>query len=98
MKKYAIPVIVVLAVLALTLSTFTKAADRAGQRGRGQNVSEEERAKMRERFQNMSEEERAKLRSRMGGTRGSRSRMSPEDQQKAIDDVLKNTRFDPERN
>ena len=49
-------------------------------------MSEEERTKMRERFQNMSEEERAKFRQQMqargGGAR--RSRMSPEDQQKAI--------------
>ena len=83
MKKYAIPVVVVLAVLAVTLSTFSRAADRAGQRTR---MSEEERAKMRERFQNMSEEERAKFRQQMaargGGARG--SRMSAEDQQKAI--------------
>ncbi len=86
MKKYAIPVIVVLAVLAVTWSAFARAQDRAGQRGRMQNMSEEERAKMRERFQNMSEEERAQFREQMrargGGAR--RSRMSPEDQQKAI--------------
>ena len=71
MKKYAVPIIVVLAVLAVTLSTFSRAADRASQR---------------ERFQNMSEEERAKFREQMG-TRGGgagRSRVSPEDQQKAI--------------
>jgi len=75
MKRYAVPIIVVLAVLAVTLSTFSRAADRAGQRGN-----------MRERMQNMSEEERAKfleqMRARGGGAR--RSRMSPEDQQKAI--------------
>jgi hypothetical protein len=87
MKKYAIPVVVVLAVLAVTWSAFAQAQDRAGgQRGRGQNMSEEERAKMRERFQNMSEEERTKFRAQMqqrgGGAR--RSRMSAEDQQKAI--------------
>ena len=82
MKKYAIPVVVVLAVLAITLSTFSQAADRAGQRAR---MSEEERAKMRERYQNMSEEEKAKLRERMGGRGGARrSRMSREDQEKAI--------------
>ncbi len=86
MKKYAIPVVVVLAVLAVTWSTFVQAQDRAGQRGRMQNMSEEERAKMRERFQNMSPEEQAKFREQMrarGGGRG-RSRMSAEDQQKAI--------------
>ena len=70
MKKYAIPV-VVLAVIALTWSAFGQAQDRASQR---------------ERFQNMSEEERAKFRQQMaargGGSR--RTRMSPEDQQKAI--------------
>ena len=86
MKKYAIPVVVVLAVLAVTLSAFAQAQDRGGQRRGGQNMSEEERAKMRERFQNMSEEERTKFRAQMqqrgGGAR--RSRMSPEDQQKAI--------------
>ena len=71
MKKYAIPVVVVLAVLAVTWTAFAQAQDRAS---------------MRERMQNMSEEERAKFREQMG-TRGGgagRSRMSPEDQQKAI--------------
>ncbi len=75
MKRYAVPIIVVLGVLAVTLSTFSRAADRASQR-----------EGMRERMQNMSEEERAKfleqMRARGGGSR--RSRMSPEDQQKAI--------------
>lgn len=87
MKRYAVPIIVVLAVLAVTLSTFSRAADRAGQRTRAQNMSEEERAKFRERFQNMSEEERAKLREQMGSRRGGGSRramLSPEAQQKAI--------------
>ncbi len=78
MKKYAVPIIVVLAVLAVTLSTFSRAADRAG---RGGN--------MRERMQNMSEEERAKfleqMRARGGGAR--RSRMSREDQEKAINTI-----------
>ena len=73
MKKYAIPIVVVLAVLAVTWSAFAQAQNQAGQR-----------EAMRERFQNMSEEERAKFRERMrsGGFRG--SRMSPEDQEKAI--------------
>jgi hypothetical protein len=87
MKKYAISIGVVLAVLAVTWSAFARAQDRAGQRQRFQNMSEEERAKMRERFQNMSDEERAKFRAQMaarGGSGRSRSRMSPEDQQKAI--------------
>ena len=72
MKKYAIPIVVVLAVLALTWSTFGQAQDRAAMRERFQNMSEEERAKFRE-----------QMRARGGGSRG-RSRMSPEDQQKAI--------------
>ena len=89
MKKYAIPVVVVLAVIALTWSALGRAQDRAGQRERYQNMSEEERAKLREemrqRYQNMSEEERAKLRERMGGRGGARpTRMSREDQEKAI--------------
>ena len=72
MKKYAIPIVVVLAVLALTWSTFGQAQDRAAMRERMQNMSEEERAKFRE-----------QMAARGGGSRG-RSRMSPEDQQKAI--------------
>jgi hypothetical protein len=83
MKKYAIPVVVVLAILAVTLSTFGQAQDRAGQRRGGQNWSEEERAQFRERFQNMSEEEQAPFREQFLA-RGGRSRMSTEDQQKAI--------------
>ena len=71
MKKYAIPVVVVLAILAVTLSTFGQAQDRAGQRRGGQNWSEEEQAKFREQF-------------RARGGRAGRSRMSAEDQQKAI--------------
>jgi len=71
MKKYAIPVVVVLAVLAVTWSAFGQAQDRAAMRERFQNMSEEERAKFREQMQ-----------ARGGGAR--RSRMSPEDQQKAI--------------
>ena len=71
MKKYAIPVVVVLAVLAVTWSAFGQAQDRAAMRERYQNMSPEEQAKFRE-----------QMRSRGGGAR--RSRMSPEDQQKAI--------------
>jgi len=73
MKRYAIPIVVVLAVLAVTWSAFAQAQDRAAQR-----------EGMRERFQNMSEEERAKFREQMRsrGFRG--SRMSREDQEKAI--------------
>ncbi|MHC4074476.1 MAG: hypothetical protein ACYTGS_21015 [Planctomycetota bacterium] len=68
MKKYAIPIVVVLAVLAVTWSAFAQAQDRASQRERYQNMSPEEQAKFREQ--------------RGGGSR--RARVSREDQQKAI--------------
>lgn len=75
MKRYAIPAVVILAVLAMMLSALAQAQDRASQR-----------QSMRERFQNMSEEERAKFREQMrargGGFR--RAMLSPEEQQKAI--------------
>ena len=73
MKRYLISIVVVLAVLAVVLVSFSKAQDQAGQR-----------QSMRERFQNMSEEERAKFREQMRerGFRG--ARMSREDQEKAI--------------
>lgn len=70
MKRYAIPVVIILAVIAVSWSAFAQAQDRASQR---------------ERFQNMSEEERAKFREQMrarGGARG--ARVSAEDQQKAV--------------
>ncbi len=88
MKRYLIPTVAVLLVLAVALVAFGQAERRGGRRateGR-QNLSEEERAKMRERFQNMSEAERAKFREQMR-SRGGFGRggfMSPEDQQKAI--------------
>lgn len=88
MKKYLIPTVAVLMVLALAWAAFGQQERTGGRRsteGR-QNLSEEERAKMRERFQNMSEEERAKFRDQMrerGGS-GRGGFMSPEDQQKAI--------------
>ena len=73
MKKHLIPIVAVLAVLAVVLVSFGQAQDRASQR-----------EAMRERFQNMSEEERAKFREQMR-SRGIRSsRMSREDQEKAI--------------
>ena len=82
MKRYLIPIVAVLLVLAVTLIAFGQQERRGGR----QNLSEEQRAKMRERFQNMSEEERekfrAEMRSRGGSGRG--GFMSPEDQQKAI--------------
>ena len=88
MKRYLIPTITVLLVLAVTLVAFGQQERRGGRRateGR-QNLSEEERAKMRERFQNMSEEERAKFREQMR-SRGGFGRggfLGREDQQKAI--------------
>ena len=45
MKKYAIPVVVFLAVIALTLSAFAQAQDRAGRRGRGSRMGPEEQQK-----------------------------------------------------
>ena len=82
MKRYLIPIVAVVMVLAVVLAAFGQQERRGGR----QNLSEEERAKMRERFQNMSEEEREKfreqMRARFGSGRG--GPMSPEDQQKAI--------------
>jgi hypothetical protein len=88
MKRYLIPIIAVLLVLAVTLVAFGQPGRGGGRRsaeGR-QNLSEEERAKMRERFQNMSEEEREKFRAQMRQrfSSGRGGFMSPEDQQKAI--------------
>jgi len=82
MKRYLIPTVAVLVVLAVVLAAFGQPERRGGR----QNLSEEERAKMRERFQNMSEEEREKFRAEMrerGGS-GRGGFMNPEDQQKAI--------------
>jgi len=82
MKRYLIPIVAVVVVLAAAWAAFAQ-QERGGGR---QNISAEERAKMRERFQNMSEEERAKFREQMrarGGS-GRGGFMSPEDQQKAI--------------
>ena len=82
MKRYLIPTVAVLLVLAVAWAAFAQQERRGGR----QNLSEEQRAKMRERFQNMSDEERekfrAEMRSRGGSGRG--GFMSPEDQQKAI--------------
>lgn len=63
--------------------------ERANMRERFQNMSEEERTKYREqmraRFENMSDEERTAMRSRMGSRfGGGRSRLSKEDQLKAV--------------
>ncbi|MBN2591947.1 MAG: hypothetical protein JXA81_00460 [Sedimentisphaerales bacterium] len=71
MKKYAIPAVILLVVLALVMVSFGQAQDRQA---------------MRERFQNMSEEERAAFRERMR-ERGFGGRMSREDQEKAVKEI-----------
>ena len=68
MKKYAIPAVILMVVLALVMVSY----------GQAQN-----RQNMRDRFQNMSEEERAKFREQMR-SRGFGGRISREDQEKAI--------------
>jgi hypothetical protein len=72
MKKCLIPIVVVLAILAVVMVSYSRAQDQNTQR---QN--------MRERFQNMSEEERAKFREQMRA-RGFGARLSREDQEKAV--------------
>jgi hypothetical protein len=71
MKKYAIPAVIILAVLALVMVSFGQAQDREA---------------MRERFRNMSEEERAAFRERMR-ERGFGGRLSREDQEKAVKEI-----------
>jgi hypothetical protein len=71
MKKYAIPAVILLSVLALVMVSFGQAQNREA---------------MRERFQNMSEEERAAFRERMR-ERGFGGRLSREDQEKAIKEI-----------
>jgi hypothetical protein len=75
MKKYLIPTITILLVLAVTWAAFGQADERARRR-----------EEMRQRFQNMSEEERAKFlaerRQRGGFGRG--GFMNPEAQEQAI--------------
>jgi hypothetical protein len=68
MKKYAIPAVILLAILALVMVSFGQPQDREA---------------MRERWQNMSEEERAAFRERMR-ERGFGARLSREDQEKAV--------------
>jgi len=88
MKRYLIPIVAVVVVLAVAWAAFGQAEGRGGRRateGR-QNLSAEERAKMRERFQNMSEEEREKFRAQMRErfSAGRGGFMGREDQLKAI--------------
>ena len=67
MKRYLIPIVAVVVVLAVVLAAFGQQEGRGGR----QRLSDEERAKMRERFQNMSEEEREQFRARMRERGGS---------------------------
>jgi hypothetical protein len=78
MKKYLIPTITVLLVLAVAWAAFGQADERARRR-----------EEMRQRFQNMSEEERAKFRAEMRqrGGFGRGMSMSPEEQEKAIKNI-----------
>jgi hypothetical protein len=73
MKRYLIPVVGVLLVLAVAWAAFGQAEERA-----------EQRESMRRRFQNMSEAERAEFRTQMRDRGGRGGFMNPEDQQKAI--------------
>ena len=71
MKRYLIPIVVVLSVLAVVLVSYGQPQDREA---------------MRERWQNMSEEERAAFRERMR-ERGFGARLSREDQEKAVKEI-----------
>ena len=71
MKKYVIPAVILLSVLALVMVSFGQAQDREAMRERWQNMSEEERAEFRERMRNRS----------FGG------RLSREDQAKAVKEI-----------
>jgi len=73
MKRYVIASIVALALLVVAWAAFGQDEERATQR-----------ESMRQRFQNMSEEEREKFREQMRARGFSGSRMSREDQEKAI--------------
>jgi hypothetical protein len=72
MKKYAIPAVILLAILALVMVSYGQAQNRDSQR-----------QAMRERFQNMTPEQRAAFRERMRA-RGFGARLSREEQQKAV--------------
>jgi hypothetical protein len=75
MKRYLIPTITILLVLAVTWAAFGQAEERSRRR-----------EEMRQRFQNMSEEEREKFlaeRRQRGGFRG-RGFFNPEAQEQAI--------------
>jgi len=86
MKKRLISIAVVLVALTVVWSVYAAdgGAERTRRGGFG-NMSAEERTAMRERFQNMSEEERTKYReAAMRQRSGGRTRLSQEDQLKAI--------------
>jgi peroxiredoxin len=73
MKRYLIPIVAVVLVLAVAWAAFGQAEERARQR-----------ESMRQRFQNMSEAEREKFRAQMRERGGRGGFMNPEEQQKAI--------------
>jgi hypothetical protein len=100
MKNRLLSITVVLAALTVAWTVYAAetAVERPAGRGTA-GMSEEQRNQMREKFQNMSEEERAKFREEMRTRfenmseedraamrqgRGSRTRLSTEDQLKAI--------------
>lgn len=91
MKRYLIPIIIVLMVLAVAWPVLAQSEGTEGGRsrsegqGRFQGLSEEERAKMKEKFQNMSEEEKEKLKAQMReGFAGRGPMLGREEQLKAI--------------
>ncbi len=73
MKRYLIPVIAVLMVLAVAWAAFGQTEERARQR-----------ESTRQRFRDMSEEEREQFRAQMRERGGRGGFMSPEEQEKAI--------------
>lgn len=73
MKKYLIPIVAVLVVLAATWAAFGQAEERTRQR-----------ESMRQRMQNMSEEEKEQFRAQMRERGGRGGFMSQEEQEKAI--------------
>ena len=93
MKRYLIPTVIVLMVLAVAWPTLGQREGTESRRGRGgqgrsQGLSEEERAKLKEKWQSMSEEERQKfLAERRGGFGGRGPMLGREEQLKAIEAI-----------